>query len=461
MTTGQVKQNPTAVSKWPLIHERGGLELDVSAFDGLVKITGGATSAVTVTAAAEGFLDDVDVRAQRGTLGLATTTDDNRFIRASGANGETQNSLVDCDDAGNVTGINNIGINGDVTFGQDTTTFRRSGKNAIRLTCTALDVNFLDLYSGQTTVGPWLVADGTDANIDIDLQGKGTGIVRVYNNAALREVVTITGAQAISGKTQLDVDNLRLDGNTLSSTDANGDLNFDTNGTGETIFKLGGSEKARIDSDGRLGINITDMSALPSVSFINVLNEATHAQFNLVVASNNPIHNAGLKYRKSRGTWAAKVKVEDGDKVGAFSTAGWDGAAWKHTASINFIVDGATAAGVVPVALDFRTGSPVSAIRLTIHSDGDILVDTDGKLMFRDSTLFVQSSANGQLDIDADVEVEITAPTIDLVASTAVVISGAVMAAGLKSGVDQAGAGAAANELYVDTNDDNTVKRGV
>ncbi len=32
---------------------------------------------------------------------------------------------------------------------------------------------------------------------------------------------------------------------------------------------------------------------------------------------------------------------------------------------------------------------------------------------------------------------------------------------GLKSGTTQAGAGAAAGELWVDTDDDNTVKRGV
>ena len=35
----------------------------------------------------------------------------------------------------------------------------------------------------------------------------------------------------------LNVDNITLDGNTFSSTDANGDLNFDTNGSGDYVFK--------------------------------------------------------------------------------------------------------------------------------------------------------------------------------------------------------------------------------
>lgn len=57
-----------------LVHERGGLEADVSAYSGLVKITGGTTSAVTITAAGEAILDDADAAAQRTTLGAAAAS---------------------------------------------------------------------------------------------------------------------------------------------------------------------------------------------------------------------------------------------------------------------------------------------------------------------------------------------------------------------------------------------------
>jgi len=53
----------------------------------------------------------------------------------------------------------------------------------------------------------------------------------------------------------------------------------------------------------------------------------------------------------------------------------------------------------------------------------DILVATDKKVQFRDTGLLINSSTDGQLDIDADVELEITAPTVDINASTAVLIS--------------------------------------
>lgn len=52
----------------------------------------------------------------------------------------------------------------------------------------------------------------------------------------------------------------------------------------------------------------------------------------------------------------------------------------------------------------------------------NILVDTDKAIQFRDSGLSINSSTDGQLDIDADTELELVAPTIDIDASTAVTI---------------------------------------
>lgn len=58
-----------------LAHERGGLEADVSAYDGLVKITGGATSAVAISAFIETLMNDADEAAAQATLGLVIGTD--------------------------------------------------------------------------------------------------------------------------------------------------------------------------------------------------------------------------------------------------------------------------------------------------------------------------------------------------------------------------------------------------
>ena len=60
------------VTSGTLTHERGGLEADVSAYSGLVKITSGTTSAITVTSAAESVLDDATTGAMLTTLGIGS-----------------------------------------------------------------------------------------------------------------------------------------------------------------------------------------------------------------------------------------------------------------------------------------------------------------------------------------------------------------------------------------------------
>lgn len=71
-----------------------------------------------------------------------------------------------------------------------------------------------------------------------------------------------------------------------------------------------------------------------------------------------------------------------------------------------------------------------SDVTLTHVPDTALLVNGSKGLQFRDSTLSIASSADGQLDIDADVELEITAPTVDINASTQVNISNALVVGG-------------------------------
>jgi len=70
------------------------------------------------------------------------------------------------------------------------------------------------------------------------------------------------------------------------------------------------------------------------------------------------------------------------------------------------------------------TGSNAIAGEANFTFDAtDALIAGAGKLQLRDSALFINSSTDGQLDIDADTELEITAPTVDIDASSGVDIS--------------------------------------
>jgi len=78
-------------------------------------------------------------------------------------------------------------------------------------------------------------------SVNIDENCPASGI-----NNAIRELMVdlkqvSTGAVALEtpAADQLNVDNIRIDGNTISSTDTNGDITLDPNGTGDTIIASG------------------------------------------------------------------------------------------------------------------------------------------------------------------------------------------------------------------------------
>ena len=63
----------------------------------------------------------------------------------------------------------------------------------------------------------------------------------------------------------------------------------------------------------------------------------------------------------------------------------------------------------------------------TLATTTDITITNDKFIQFRDNGLKILSSADGQLDIDADTELEVVAPTVDIDASTAVTIDTATL----------------------------------
>ena len=62
-------------------------------------------------------------------------------------------------------------------------------------------------------------------------------------------------------------------------------------------------------------------------------------------------------------------------------------------------------------------------VTLTHVADTALRLNSGMALQFRDSAIGINSSTDGQLDIDADTELEITSPTVDINASTSVNIS--------------------------------------
>jgi len=133
-------------------HERGGLEADVNAYDGLVKISGGTTSAVTVTTFAESILDDSDEATFKATVNLEIGTD----VEAQDAELDALAALTFADDKIILgTGAGTIGVADCTVFAQsilddaDEATFKATTNLEIGTDVQAYDAE-LDDIAGLT-----------------------------------------------------------------------------------------------------------------------------------------------------------------------------------------------------------------------------------------------------------------------------------------------------------------------
>jgi hypothetical protein len=131
------------------------------------------------------------------------------LISALRINGTT----LDSSDSTAITLAENVDVTGTLTTKDVTTT----GNHVITGTS--------EIGSDITVKGS-LIADNltTNSDGDLTLNPAGTGEIVLSGN------VTHTGTQTTTG--QLNTDNLRFDGNTISTTNSNGGLILDTNGTG-------------------------------------------------------------------------------------------------------------------------------------------------------------------------------------------------------------------------------------
>ena len=141
--------------------------------------------------------------------------------------------------------ISSTNSNGDVTIDPNGT----GNLNLPDLTASRvpeIDANN-DLVSSSVTSTELGYLSGVTSGIQTQLDAKLDDFSSTTDNAVIRSDgtsgeavqdsgVLIDDSDVVSGITQLNVDNLRLDGNVLSSTDTNGDITLTPDGTGEVDF---------------------------------------------------------------------------------------------------------------------------------------------------------------------------------------------------------------------------------
>jgi hypothetical protein len=209
--------------------------------------------------------------------------------------------------------------------------------------------------SGQTSIGLNRAGGPTDQKNWEILHGSGGDfIIRTINDAYSGSQNAITVVRA-SG---FGVDNIQL-----STT---------------------GSERARIDSSGRLLVGTSTVYGISGLSNPDVQLSKANQDSTLAVTAwkgdaigFNPTLQLMRSYNNTTGTHTA---VPDGARLGSISFAGSDGSAFSAGAAIVANADGQTwASGDCPGRLSFQTtsdGGSSPSTRLTIDSSGRLLVGT-------------------------------------------------------------------------------------
>jgi len=249
-------------------------------------------------------------------VGPASATD-NAIVRYDGATGKLiQNSNVTIDDSNNVSGVVQL----------NATTVAATTGNITTVNATTVDTTNIEVTNLKAK-------DGTAAATIADSTG----------------VVTIS--------TQLNVDNLRLDGNTISSTDTNGNIDITPNGTGEVNIT-----KVDIDSGTIDGTVIGGVSAAAGT-----FTTATATTGNITTVNATTVDTTNLE--------VTSLKAKDGTAAGSIA----DSTGIVTLASSVLTTTDINGGTIDNTSIGATTASTVRATQVDIIAQGDLrLQDTTG-----------------------------------------------------------------------------------
>ncbi len=213
-------------------------------------------------------------------------------------------------------------------------------------------------------------------NTDVQSVDISEGCAASGINNALREIMTdlknvSTGAVALEtpGADQLNVDNLRLDGNTISSIDTNGNVNIDPNGTGVTAIAGGftATDGCTITTTGSEELNLelistnADANKGPVISFHR--NSSSPANSDTLAELNFNGENDASEKIDYVDMFATSHNVADGSEEGGLTIRSRVGGSLRSRMNmygsttkfnddgqdIDFIVEGSSIANLLKV----------------------------------------------------------------------------------------------------------------
>jgi len=260
-----------------------------------------------------------------------------------------------------------------------------SGADANGSTLTFTDGAFVDVYLNGVLLKPTTDYNTNTANTIAGISSMSANdevTVIVYDVFAVGDTVSAVNGGTFNGAV---VANSTLD---MNGTELILDVDADTSITADTDdtidIRVGGSDKIRIDSSGRLLMGATTAESFAPSTTPQVQIEGTdhHTSSVAIIRNSNDNGQALLILGKSRGTSiGADTVVQDDDNVGEVLFTAADGSdRTPQVASVRAAVDGTPGSNDMPGRLEFYTtadGSQTITKRMTINSSGLVTIQND------------------------------------------------------------------------------------
>jgi hypothetical protein len=194
------------------------------------------------------------------------------------------------------------------------------------------------------------------------------------------------GNEVITGS--LEVDNLKVDGNTISSLDTDGDINIIPNGLGDVNLLHDGA----LIGGANQSLNISQTNSSVSCQIASFRNDNTGAY---------------LKFTKSRSpTVGTYTDVQINDSLGYVAWYGSASGGPQFAAQIDCAVDGSVSGSIIPSRLDFRTtnvNSGLQQVALTLDRNNYVssLYNVYAQNFISNISTIISAAGNTVLTVDS------------------------------------------------------------
>ena len=396
---------------------------------------------------------DEDNMASNSAVSLATQQSIKAYVDAQVA---TSDTLAEVLANGNTTGGTDVSVSTDdkVQF-RDAAIYINSSADGqldivadteIQIAATTVDVNGILDVSGNIVAGG--TVDGRDIATD------GTKLDGIEASADVTDTTNVTAAGALMDSEVTNLAQVKAFDSADYATAAQGttadaalpkaggamtgaittNSTFDGRDVATDGTKLDGIEASADVTD---TANVTTAGALMDSEVTNLAQVKAFDSSDYATAAQGTTADAALP--KSGGAMTGAITTNstfDGRDVATDGTK-LDGieASADVTDTTN-VVASLTAGSNITIAADGTIASTASGGEETLQETLGFgnTTTTDTKIQFRDSGLYINSSADGQLDIVADTEVQIAATTVDV--NGILDVSGNIVAGGTVDGVD-------------------------